>query len=192
MMPSFADSSLEELQKQLTAEKERLDDMEKAVKDLTLRDGCEEQLEQLESRVEIEENRDVTEVRWRINKISETRRNLKKGEYVKSPHFSIARFPKKCSFHFYPKGDDFAEEGYVSLYLHLPSKRATVKRSLFVGKRKTARKEVTTDQPGESEIAVLSGEIDTKTDSVTVGVKDFEIVECHERLEQGKTVLEIS
>ena len=66
---------------------------------------------------------------------------------------------------------------FTSLYLHVPP-HVEYKRSLFVGSKTTPIKVAKkTSNVGESEIAVLSSEIDVKTDSVTVGVSDFEILE---------------
>ena len=65
---------------------------------------------------------------------------------------------------------------YTSLYFHVPA-GVEYKRSLFVGSKTTPLKSAKdTTNVGESEIAVLSSEIDVKTDSVTVGVSDFELV----------------
>lgn len=85
--------------------------LKEQLEELTIRTNCEEAVEKMAERVEKVENANVTAIRWRIGEIEKVRRDMRKGQFLRSPEFSVGGLGRKCSLHFYPKGDDFAEEG---------------------------------------------------------------------------------
>eukprot|EP00913_Durusdinium_trenchii_P018412 g17297.t1 len=85
--------------------------------ELFMRNSCEEYLLQLERRIQVIENR-----------------NFSAG--------GLGGF----RFHFYPRGDVFCEEGYCSLYLHLPPD-TKVSRTLFVGRARHGPSEADSLKP---------------------------------------------
>merc|ERR1712217_814516 len=74
---------------------------------------------------------------WRIENVEQLRSTITKGQYLGSPTFSACGLDG-FSFHIYLRGDDFCEEGYCSLYFHVPSD-TTVMRTLFLGRARPSR-----------------------------------------------------
>eukprot|EP00434_Breviolum_minutum_P012533 symbB.v1.2.011043.t1/scaffold734.1/size167996/2 len=73
-------------------------------------------------------------------------------------------------------GDDFCEEGYCSLYLHVP-RETKVSRTLFVGRARHGPTEADSlKNCGVSEMCVLSNQIDKDTGSVVIGVEGLQVL----------------
>merc|ERR1712107_884190 len=105
------------------------------------------------------ENKQVEVIHWRIEHIEAVRSKMEKGQFIASPEFSACGLGG-FSFHFYPRGDDFAEEGYCSVYFHVPQD-TKVERSLFLGRAKHGPAEADAlNNNGISEMCVLSNQID--------------------------------
>merc|ERR550537_451332 len=120
-----------------------------------------------------EENTDVSMVQWRIP--AEQWTSLERGVPLISAPFS-ARGLQNLSLHFYPKGDDFAEEGFCSLYFMIP-KDTRVRRRLFVGRTlHDAEVAEGTKHVGLSNAAMLAEQM--VDGSVIVGVTELEVVEA--------------
>jgi len=176
------DSPLESLEKEVQEIKKAFEDeqaevtyLRESLKELFMRNNCEEYLHRLERRIQVIENKDVETVQWRIPEIERVRSRHSKGQHIASPEFSACGLDGFV-FHFYPRGDDFADEGYCSLYLHVPSD-TTVERVLFVGRAKHGPAEADSIKHcGVSEICVLSNEIDKDTGSLVVGVDGLRVV----------------
>eukprot|EP00439_Symbiodinium_sp_Y106_P016128 s1451_g2.t1 len=134
--------------------------------ELFMRNSCEEYLLQLEKRIQVIENRNVEIVHWRIENAEDVRSRFQKGEYLASPEFSA------CGL----GGDDFCEEGYCSVYFHLPQD-TKVRRTLFVGRQRHGPVEAESlTNIGVSEMCVLSNQIDKDTGSVVIGVEDLQVL----------------
>eukprot|EP00415_Alexandrium_ostenfeldii_P000235 UN0235 len=124
-----------------------------------MRNSCEEYLHKLERRIQVIENKEVDVVHWRIENVEELRSTYQKGKFLASPEFSACGLDG-FSFHLYLRGDDFAEEGYCSLYFHVPSE-TRVMRTLFMGRARHGPSEADSlKNCGVSEMCVLSNEID--------------------------------
>merc|ERR1712150_390466 len=79
-------------------------------------------------------------------------------------------------FHVYLQGDDFCDEGFSSLYFHVPDGIA-VSRTLFMGRARHGPAEADSLRNcGVSEMCILSKEIDTATSSIVVGVEGLQIL----------------
>merc|ERR1711920_1030717 len=121
------------------------------------------------------ENKEVDTVQWRIENIDKVRSNFSKGQYLSSPEFSACGLDG-FSFHLYPRGDDFCEEGYCSLYFHVPTDTC-VSRTLFIGRARHGPVEADSlKNCGVSEMCVLSNEIDKETGSIVVGVDNLQVL----------------
>ncbi|CAK9031731.1 unnamed protein product [Durusdinium trenchii] len=143
--------------------------------ELFMRNSCEEYLLQLERRIQVIENRNVEVVHWRIEHAEQVRSQHQKGEFLPSPEFSAGGLGG-FRFHFYPRGDVFCEEGYCSLYLHLPPD-TKVSRTLFVGRARHGPSEADSlKNCGVSEMCVLSNQIDKDTGSVVIGVENLQVL----------------
>jgi len=77
----------------------------------------------------------------------------------------------------YPnKRDDFCEEGYCSVYFHIP-KDTVVSRTLFLGRARHGPVEADMlKNCGVSEMCVLSNQIDKATGSIVIGVDSLQIL----------------
>mmetsp|Transcript_76843 Transcript_76843/g.222052 ORF Transcript_76843/g.222052 Transcript_76843/m.222052 type:complete len:237 (-) Transcript_76843:181-891(-) len=179
---SSAGPSLEALEQEVRALREALEQehseiqrMESGLAELHMRNACEEYLHRLERRIQVLENKEVDTVQWRIENIEEVRRNYSKGQFLASPEFSAGGLDG-FSFHLYPRGDDFAEEGYCSLYFHVP-RDTRISRTLFLGRTRHGPAEADSlKNCGISEMCVLSNEIDKATGSIVIGVEGLQIL----------------
>mmetsp|Transcript_17828 Transcript_17828/g.39087 ORF Transcript_17828/g.39087 Transcript_17828/m.39087 type:complete len:235 (-) Transcript_17828:104-808(-) len=186
---------LEDLERQVAALRSRAEQeladvatMKDLLQEVTSRNQCDEHLRRLERRIQVIENKDVETVHWRIEDAEEVRSKHKKGQYIASPEFAALGIGG-LKFHFYPRGDDFAEEGYCSLYLHVPED-TRIERILFAGRSRHGP--VAADSLrncGVSELCVLSNEIDKATGSIVVGADALrvlsspDVVETRTRIE---------
>eukprot|EP00929_Paragymnodinium_shiwhaense_P119236 TRINITY_DN9111_c0_g1_i3.p1 TRINITY_DN9111_c0_g1~~TRINITY_DN9111_c0_g1_i3.p1 ORF type:complete len:241 (+),score=79.86 TRINITY_DN9111_c0_g1_i3:138-860(+) len=176
------EKQMEELQRLVEAEQADVDWMQRNLPELGKRDACEEYLLRLERRVQQIENRGVETVQWRIENVEELCGKHRKGSFVKSPEFSACGL-SGFSFHFYPRGDDFAEEGNCSLYFHVPEK-TVVSRTLFLGRARHGPAEAeATKNVGVSDLCRLQDHIDQATRSVIVGVDGLEVITSPDLLE---------
>lgn len=136
--------------------------------------ALDEYVQSLERRTQTIENMDVSSIHWPIGNVEKVRSRYTKGEFMSSPEFS-AGGTDGFRFHFYPRGDDFCEEGFCSLYLRLPED-TRVERTLFLGQKRYGPDEADSSlNCGVSEMCVLSNEID-KTGSVVIGVDGLKIL----------------
>lgn len=146
-----------------------------SVKEFMMRTSRDEQLDKLERRIQKIENNDVETVQWRIEHIDEVRAKTPKGAYLASPEFSACGL-NGFSFHFYPSGDDFAHEGFCSLYFHVPDE-TRVSRTLFLGRVRHGPVEAESLKCcGVSDMCVLQKEIDRVTGSIVVGVDGLQVL----------------
>merc|ERR1712070_508097 len=167
------------LQRALEEEQSELTTMQAGLQELYMRNACEEYLRKLERRIQVIENKEVSSVHWRIENIEEVRSSCKRGEFVPSPTFSAGVLDGFC-FHFYPRGDDFCEEGYCSVYFHVP-KETVVSRTLFLGRARHGPVEADgLKNLGVSEMCVLSNEIDKASGSVVIGVDGLQVLSSPE------------
>jgi len=169
------EQEVDALRRALEAEQNEIASMSATFGELFMRNSCEEYLLQLEKRIQVIENRNVEIVHWRIENAEDVRSRFQKGEYLASPEFSACGLGGFC-FHFYPRGDDFCEEGYCSVYFHLPQD-TKVRRTLFVGRQRHGPVEAESlTNIGVSEMCVLSNQIDKDTGSVVIGVEDLQVL----------------
>lgn len=163
------------LLKGLEEERAEVRTLSNSLGELFMRNSCEEYLHRLERRIQVIENKEVETVQWRIEKAEELRYKYSRGQHVASPPFSAGGLDG-FSFHFYPKGDDFCEEGYCSLYFHVPAE-TTVSRTLYVGRQRHGPLEADSlKNCGVSEMCILSNEIDKATGSLIIGVDGLKIL----------------
>merc|ERR1711957_891382 len=126
---------------------------------------------------------EVDTIHWRVEHVEQLRKSKKKGEFLHSPKFSACGL-SGFSFHFYPKGDDFADEGYCSVYFHIPVD-TRIERTLFCGKTKHGPAEADAmKNNGVSEMCVLTGAIDKATGSVVIGVEGLKLLSSPDVVEQ--------
>lgn len=169
------ESEVEALRKAIEDEHAEIAGLQASLNELFLRNSCEEYLHQLERRIQVIENKEVGTIQWRIDKIEDVRSKYSKGDYFASPEFSACGLAGFC-FHFYPRGDDFAEEGYCSLYFHVPAD-TRVERTLFLGKARHGPADADSlKNCGVSEMCVLSNQIDKETDSIVLGVDGLKVL----------------
>merc|ERR1740117_1488528 len=159
----------------LEEESSELVEMQSGFQELFMRNACEEYLRKLERRIQVIENKEVSTVQWRIEDVEKVRSSCSRGQFVASPTFSAGGLDGFC-FHFYPRGDDFCEEGYCSVYFHVP-RDTVVSRTLFLGRARHGPAEADElKNCGVSEMCVLSNEVDKATGSIVVGVDGLQIV----------------
>lgn len=172
---SQVEQEVAQLKEALATESAEITAMSNNLQELFMRNACEEYLNKLERRLQVIENKDVRNVHWHIDNVDKVRSKIEKGDYIASPSFSLGGLDG-FSFHFYPRGDDFAEEGYCSLYFHVP-KDAQVERTLFIGKEKNGPCLAdSVKNCGISEMCVLSNQVDRNSGAVVIGVMDCRIV----------------
>ncbi|CAJ1397610.1 unnamed protein product [Effrenium voratum] len=156
------EQEVEAMRKAVEAEQAEVASLSASLGELFMRNSCEEYLNQLEKRIQVIENRQVEVVHWRIEKAEELRAQHQKGDFVASTEFSA--------------GDDFCEEGYCSLYLHVPMD-TTVSRTLFVGRARHGPAEADAlKNSGVSEMCVMSNQIDKDTGSLVIGVEGLQVL----------------
>ncbi|CAJ1397611.1 unnamed protein product [Effrenium voratum] len=169
------EQEVEAMRKAVEAEQAEVASLSASLGELFMRNSCEEYLNQLEKRIQVIENRQVEVVHWRIEKAEELRAQHQKGDFVASTEFSAGGLGG-FRFHFYPRGDDFCEEGYCSLYLHVPMD-TTVSRTLFVGRARHGPAEADAlKNSGVSEMCVMSNQIDKDTGSLVIGVEGLQVL----------------
>lgn len=169
------EQEVETLRRAIEKEQKELATLTSSLGELFMRNSCEEYLLQLEKRIQVIENRNVEVVHWRIEHVEDVRSQHQKGAFLASPEFSAGGLGG-FRFHFYPRGDDFCEEGYCSLYLHVP-RDTKVSRTLFVGRARNGPSEADAlKNCGVSEMCVLSNQIDKDTGSVVIGVEDLQVL----------------
>eukprot|EP00928_Gymnodinium_smaydae_P013305 TRINITY_DN14865_c0_g1_i3.p1 TRINITY_DN14865_c0_g1~~TRINITY_DN14865_c0_g1_i3.p1 ORF type:complete len:239 (-),score=51.56 TRINITY_DN14865_c0_g1_i3:97-780(-) len=169
------EQEVQALQRALEEEHAEVATLSSTLGELFMRNSCEEYLARLERRIQVIENKEVDTIQWRIENIEKVRAAHAKGEFVASPHFSACGLDGFC-FHFYPRGDDFADEGYCSLYFHVPAD-TVVTRTLFLGRKMHGPAEADSlKNCGVSEMCVLSNEIDKATGSIVIGVDGLKVV----------------
>jgi len=178
------------LRKALEAEQAEVATLQASLGELFMRNNCEEYLFRLEKRIQTIENKEVDTIQWRIENVEDVRKRSKRGEFVRSPEFSACGLGG-FSLHFYPRGDDFCEEGYCSLYFHVPAD-TRVSRTLFLGRAKHGPVEADAlKNCGVSEMCVLSNEIDKATGSIILGVDGLSILSSPHIVEE-RTKLQLS
>jgi len=171
------EAEVEALRRAIEAEQAEIAAISDGMQELYQRNACEEMLCRLERRIQVIENKGVDCVHWRIEDIEQKRSKCKQGEHIASPEFSAGGLDG-FRFHFYPRGDDFAEEGYCSLYLLIPID-TKISRTLFLGRTRHGPVESeATKNCGVSEMCVLSNEIDKATGSIVIGVDDLKILQA--------------
>ncbi|CAK0789177.1 unnamed protein product, partial [Prorocentrum cordatum] len=139
------------------------------------RNACEEYLNKLERRIQVIENKEVDTVQWRIENVEQVRSKHVKGQFLASPEFSACGLGG-FRFHFYPRGDDFCDEGYCSVYFHVPSE-TSVTRTLFLGRARHGPADADEIKNcGVSEMCVLTNEIDKATGSIVIGVDGLKVL----------------
>jgi len=169
------EQEVEALKKSLERERGEVAALQASLGELFMRNSCEEYLHKLERRIQVIENKEVDIVHWRIEDVDAIRSKYQKGQYLASPEFSACGLDG-FSFHLYLRGDDFAEEGYCSLYFHVPSE-TRVTRTLFMGRVRHGPAEADSlKNCGISEMCVLSNEIDKETGSIVVGVDGLQVL----------------
>jgi hypothetical protein len=169
------EQEVDNLRKAFEEEQAELAIMQSGLQELFMRNNCEEYLDKLERRIQVIENKDVSSIQWRIMNVEQVRKSCTRGEYIPSPQFSAAGLDG-FRFHFYPRGDDFCEEGYCSVYFHIP-KDTIVSRTLFLGRARHGPVEADMlKNCGVSEMCVLSNEIDKATGSIVIGVDSLQIL----------------
>lgn len=184
-----SESPLEELENEVASlrkiiaeEQAEIISMQASLQELFMRNACEEYLHKLEKRLQIIENREVESVLWRIENAEQMRGKYIKGQYISSPQFAACGLDG-FSFHFYPRGDDFSEEGYCSLFFHIPT-NARIKRTLFMGRSRHGPEEAEgLKNAGVSEMGVLSNEIDRATGSLVLGVDGLQVLSAPSAVE---------
>lgn len=180
---------VEQLRKAIEAERAEVASMQENLGELFMRNACEEYLLKIEKRIQVIENKGIETIHWRICEVEQVRRSHSKGDYLASPEFSACGV-SGFQFHFYPRGDDFAEEGFCSLYFHVPN-GTKVERTLFLGR---TRHGPAVAEPlrntGVSEFCVLSNEIDKATGSIVVGVDDLKVISS-ENIVTSRTKLQL-
>lgn len=163
------------LREALQHEQAEVATLQASLQELFMRNNCEEYLHKLERRLQVIENKEVEVIQWRIDNAESLRTSYSRGQYLASPTFSAGGLDG-FSFHLYPRGDDFCEEGYVSLYFHVPND-TVVSRTLFLGRSRHGPAEADSlKNAGVSEMCVLSNEIDKETGSIVVGVDGLRIL----------------
>lgn len=169
------EQEVEELRRSLESEKAEVAVLQSQMGELFMRNSCEEYLLKLEKQIQVIENKQVDVVHWRIENVEQMRSKMQKGQFVASPEFSAGGLGG-FSFHFYPRGDDFCEEGYCSLYFHIPTD-TRIERTLFLGRVRHGPDEADSlHNNGVSEMAVLSNQIDKETGSVVIGVDGLKVL----------------
>mmetsp|Transcript_22953 Transcript_22953/g.42569 ORF Transcript_22953/g.42569 Transcript_22953/m.42569 type:complete len:248 (+) Transcript_22953:93-836(+) len=174
--------TLESLEQEVDTLKKAFEDeqaevalLQSQLQELFMRNACEEYLKKLERRIQTIENKEVTTVQWRIENVEQVRSRCSRGDHVASPEFSAGGLDG-FSFHFYPRGDDFCEEGYCSVYFHVPPD-TRVSRTLFLGRARHGPVEADSlKNCGVSEMCVLSNEIDKATGSIVIGVDTLQVL----------------
>lgn len=176
-----------EMRRSLQEEQEEMRNLSEQLKELFMRNNCEEYLSRLERRIQVIENKQVETVHWRIKNVDQLRVSYSRGQFISSPEFSACGLDG-FKFHLYPKGDDFAEEGYCSLYFHVPDD-TRVMRTLFVGRARHGPVEADSlKNCGVSELCVLGNQRDKATDSVIVGVDGLQILSSTNIVEERKNL----
>lgn len=169
------EQEVESIKRALEQETAEIAGMQAGLQELHMRNACEEYLRKLERRIQVIENKEVSSVQWRVENVEKVRSSCTKGEFVSSPEFSAGGLDG-FKFHFYPRGDDFCEEGYCSVYFHIP-KESVVSRTLFLGRARHGPAETAGMQNvGVSEMCVLSNEIDKPTGSIVIGVEGLQVL----------------
>eukprot|EP00927_Polykrikos_kofoidii_P073798 TRINITY_DN69823_c0_g1_i1.p1 TRINITY_DN69823_c0_g1~~TRINITY_DN69823_c0_g1_i1.p1 ORF type:complete len:244 (-),score=44.88 TRINITY_DN69823_c0_g1_i1:139-870(-) len=180
---------VESLRKAIEAEQNEIAMLQSGLNDLFGRNACEEYLNKLERRIQTIENKHIESAQWRVQNVEEVRSKLKKGEFLASPEFSACGLTG-FRFHLYPRGDDFAEEGYCSLYFHVPND-TVVSRTLYMGRAQDGPVEADSlKNCGVSEMAVLSNQIDKETGSVIIGVSNLVVLKSPHVVE-SRTKIEL-
>mmetsp|Transcript_3694 Transcript_3694/g.7307 ORF Transcript_3694/g.7307 Transcript_3694/m.7307 type:complete len:241 (+) Transcript_3694:87-809(+) len=169
------EQEVECLRKAMEKEAAEVASMQASLGELFMRNSCEEYLHKLERRIQVIENKEVDVVHWRIENVEELRQKYSRGQFLASPEFSACGLDG-FRFHVYLRGDDFCEEGYVSLYFHVPAD-TTVMRTLFMGRARHGPAEADSIKNcGVSELCVLSNEMDRETGSIVVGVDGLQVL----------------
>jgi len=185
------EQEVEALRRALEAEQAEVATLQASLSELFMRNSCEEHLFRLERRLQVVENKKVDTIQWRIEDVEQVRSRSSRGDHLASPEFSACGLDGFC-FHFYPRGDDFAEEGYCSVYFHVPSE-TRVLRTLFMGRARHGPAEADSlKNCGVSEMAILTNEIDKATGSVVVGVDGLQILSSPHIVEERTKIQLIS
>lgn len=173
--PQPREEEFRELQHALEGERAEVAALQKSLGELFMRNACEEYLNKLERRIQVIENKEVDTVQWRIENVEQVRSKHVKGQFLASPEFSACGLGG-FRFHFYPRGDDFCDEGYCSVYFHVPSE-TSVTRTLFLGRARHGPADADEIKNcGVSEMCVLTNEIDKATGSIVIGVDGLKVL----------------
>eukprot|EP00931_Biecheleriopsis_adriatica_P061546 TRINITY_DN37008_c0_g1_i2.p1 TRINITY_DN37008_c0_g1~~TRINITY_DN37008_c0_g1_i2.p1 ORF type:complete len:237 (-),score=49.43 TRINITY_DN37008_c0_g1_i2:246-956(-) len=169
------EQEVEELRKAIESEHAEITTLSSQMQELFMRNSCEEYLDKLEKRIQVIENKHVEVIQWRIENVEKVRSQYQKGQFIASPEFSACGLGG-FSIHFYPRGDDFCEEGYCSVYFHVPAD-TKVERTLFLGRARHGPAEADSLRNcGVSEMCVLSNQIDKATGSIVIGVDGLRVL----------------
>jgi len=181
------EQEVKELRDAIESEQSEIAILQRNLTDIFAQNSCEEYLEKLEKRIGVFENKAVETVLWRIEHVEKVRSRHSRGEFITSPSFSAGGLDGFC-FHFYPRGDNYCEEGYCSLYLEIPPE-TRVSWTLFLGRAKHGPDEAEGQNCGVSEMCVLSNEIDKQTGSIVIGVEGLQILRSPDVIEERTKLL---